>query len=883
VVICVILGVVGARSAGAATIRVSADGSGDHTTVQAAIDAASDGDRIEVGAGTYVEDVDLGGKSLAFVAVDGAAVTVLAPASAPSLVEIGAGSVSFSDFTVQGPGRAFDVSGGDLVLSGLVLEALGDASTDGGALRLSGGSLSLDACTLDANVGAYGGHVYVSGGDLSASETTFSGGVAGWGGALAVSGGTVALDAVTFTENGAGAHGGAVWTGPLSTVEVTKTTFRSNTSSLTTTYGHGGAVYVGSEAALTVTGSTFEGNGSPDWDTVYSFGGALYLDAMATGVITDSAISENLAYYGGGIFLSSWTELALEGGDMADNAAIYGGAVFASDADRLRMSDVRLAGNTSTYAGGALYASGLDDLRCTDCVLEDNLAVYSYGGAFYVYLSTRVGLVGGSIRENLAYYGGGALWLQGGEVGLAELDFVDNRSTWGDGGAVYAYAPTELALLGTVFEANRAYYTGGAVAADSGPLTVSDSQFSDNAAELRGGGALSFTARGAGALTIDASSFTGNEAGADGGAIAAAEVTGLTLADTTLDDNAAGAAGGALYTSGTGARQVVRARFTGNTAAYGGATYAEGPAAPDEWANLQITENEAEFGSAACFVQVSSAALWSSVVLANTSAAGGSVYAYDAALDVRNVVFAENDGDGAVHAGDGASPILAFNNFWENAGGDVGGALAAPDETNVFAEPGFVAWTPDGQENDRLVLWRSSALVDAGHPFWTDEDGSRSDIGLYSGPALALEDVDGDGVSSAWDCDDTDASVHPGAEEQWYDDLDQDCSGGSDWDRDADGSDAAPRGDDCDDADWSTRSCDTGGSPEPDSGADPIAPISPSPVDEGVCGCATNTSALLVFPLALLPALVRRRARIFINSRQGGILRQGDPTCASPP
>ncbi len=52
------------------------------------------------------------------------------------------------------------------------------------------------------------------------------------------------------------------------------------------------------------------------------------------------------------------------------------------------------------------------------------------------------------------------------------------------------------------------------------------------------------------------------------------------------------------------------------------------------------------------------------------------------------------------------------------------------------------------------------------------------------------------------DCDDSDAAINPGAQEIWYDDTDQDCSGGSDWDQDGDGHDfdGTTEGD-CDDTD----------------------------------------------------------------------------------
>ena len=65
-------------------------------------------------------------------------------------------------------------------------------------------------------------------------------------------------------------------------------------------------------------------------------------------------------------------------------------------------------------------------------------------------------------------------------------------------------------------------------------------------------------------------------------------------------------------------------------------------------------------------------------------------------------------------------------------------------------------------------------------------------------------DDDGDGYAASEDCDDSDGSVHPDAEETWYDGVDQPCDGGSDYDQDGDGYESLADtpdglGTDCDD------------------------------------------------------------------------------------
>ncbi len=73
-----------------------------------------------------------------------------------------------------------------------------------------------------------------------------------------------------------------------------------------------------------------------------------------------------------------------------------------------------------------------------------------------------------------------------------------------------------------------------------------------------------------------------------------------------------------------------------------------------------------------------------------------------------------------------------------------------------------------------------------------------------AGDSTVANDGDGDGYASADfggdDCDDSDPAIHPGADEVWYDGVDENCDGADDFDQDSDGHEAANYGgDDCDD------------------------------------------------------------------------------------
>ena len=108
----------------------------------------------------------------------------------------------------------------------------------------------------------------------------------------------------------------------------------------------------------------------------------------------------------------------------------------------------------------------------------------------------------------------------------------------------------------------------------------------------------------------------------------------------------------------------------------------------------------------------------------------------------------------------------------------------------------------DGTDCDDTEVTSYPGALDAWY------DGIDSDC---SGGSDFDQDGDGwaiDDLTSA-DCDDTDPNVYPGALDVWYDGIDSDCSGGSDFDQDGDGYDSfiEAGGPDCDDTDVNLYLC----------------------------------------------------------------------------
>ncbi len=111
-------------------------------------------------------------------------------------------------------------------------------------------------------------------------------------------------------------------------------------------------------------------------------------------------------------------------------------------------------------------------------------------------------------------------------------------------------------------------------------------------------------------------------------------------------------------------------------------------------------------------------------------------------------------------------------------------------------------------------------------------------------------DADGDGHTEGVDCNDADGQTYPGATEVWYDGVDQDCSGGSDFDQDGDGHDADDMGGlDCDDLDpafspdavevWYDgvdQNCDGGDDHDQDGDGDPTPVVGGLDCDDADAG-----------------------------------------------
>ncbi len=249
-------------------------------------------------------------------------------------------------------------------------------------------------------------------------------------------------------------------------------------------------------------------------------------------------------------------DLSVQGGDASE-----GGGVSGTDAE-LCVARVQFAANIAAD-GGAVGLLGTGVLEVEDSVFSANEARYA-GGAVYVG-TYAITIEDTEFSANYSRYEAGAVGIDSTSEGtLRRVVFDYNGAEYEAGALTYAgRGPAlELRLEGVTFTGNEAGYEGGALsmgAWDYPTVTAVGCVFEDNWAGYEGG-AVSLGSWGGDSFGALLSEFRGNSS-PSGGAI---ELGGwgapvLLIVASTLEDNTAAVSGGAIHAGG-------RATFTATIA-----------------------------------------------------------------------------------------------------------------------------------------------------------------------------------------------------------------------------------------------------------------------------------------------------------------------------
>ncbi len=529
---------------------------------------------------------------------------------------------SLSNYAIDGNDRyrLFTIEGGAVTIDSLTLR--NGNSHAGGAIYNDGDSvLTIKNSTVTNNsVTSLGGGIYNGQGlELTVNNSVFTYNSADKGGGI-YNNEVVDIVDSTFAHNTASSSGGAIHFEFLPGNEFTLPRLTVNNSHLNhnhATNGVGGAIY--SNARLDLTDSRFTANSALSGGGVYSEPHGWdeligeYIGGLSIGgctFTTNSARSAGGAIWAGGELTAS--PPSIEFTEIKDNSAQEGAGLYVHHLQEFDISITTIRNNDASVNGGGLYLRG-SIVTINDSTIRQNTAVEKGGGVFQSGGSLSLKLQ--SALNNNSATGtsgqGGGLYKDQGVFLIDDGGVTYNRAVIG--GGLFNNAGT-VTLKTAYFEGNGATNTGGAVF-NGGKLEVHDGEMYMNGADVAGGaimniaqaeihssrlvenstggiggGIASYSALtlthshvltnvanlGAGVGVygsgfVEQSTFLGNAADADGGAIAVFDSdSSVHLRFSTLLGNSAEKSGGGIYVYEDGNLRVANSGFYENTASHHG-------------------------------------------------------------------------------------------------------------------------------------------------------------------------------------------------------------------------------------------------------------------------------------------------------------------------
>jgi hypothetical protein len=289
-----------------------------------------------------------------------------------------------------------------------------------------------------------------------------------------------------------------------------------------------------SRGTLTLTGCTLSGNSA---EGSFGGGGIRHLGGALT--ITASTLSGNTASQGGGIMNGG--ALTVTASTFSGNAAQYGGGGI-DNGGTLTVSASTLSGNSAQSDGGGIvnFSGRVTVVASTlsGNTAHDGGGIWSYGFNPQPMLTVTASTLGG----NSAQSDGGGIYAGSGPVTVTASTVSDNAAE--QGGGLYNYE-SEVTVTASTLSGNWAQSDGAGIYAYDGGVTVSASTLSGDVAQASGGGIHNFSS----VVTVTASTLSGNSAQSDGGGIYNDFFGTLTVTGSTLSGNAAQGSGGGVYNS----------------------------------------------------------------------------------------------------------------------------------------------------------------------------------------------------------------------------------------------------------------------------------------------------------------------------------------------
>jgi parallel beta-helix repeat protein len=418
-----------------------------YTTVQAAVDAARDGDDVKVAGGTYtgvqgraappgypgpsvITQVVYISKT---VTIRGGYATDFAdppdPAANPTTLDAQSdGRVLFITGEISPTVEGLRITGGDADGLGGSVGGYGYPADDGGGLYIKTATATISNCQVFSNTAEAGGGLFFFNSAATISGNTVSSNASElWGGGglylshsdATLSGNTVTTNTViggVFVENGGGVY-----------LSGSDATLSENIISGNTASENGGGLYLDNSNA-TLSANTVTANSARR-------GGGLHLNNSG-GALSDNTVSSNSASEGGGVYLSG-SDATLAGNSIfSNNAGRSGGGLYLSDSDAPLVGNSVLSNTAEWGDGGGLYLSN-SAATLNGNLIRGNAATDpdAGGGGLYLLWNSDATLVNNLVVDNWANSHGSGVYIGTSSPRLLHTTLA--RNSGGDGSAVF--------------------------------------------------------------------------------------------------------------------------------------------------------------------------------------------------------------------------------------------------------------------------------------------------------------------------------------------------------------------------------------------------------------------------------------------------------------
>lgn len=519
--------------------------------LQSAIDAARDGDVIELADGTYPVSGLSGSPDFFFIADPAVHFTIRAASPGAAILD-GGGSLRILEYRVDTTGAE-----GWVTFQDLVFQNGRTSSFDAGAVTTRGGRSTFLNCVFRNNQGRPG---------------TTSGAAAG---AVMLTAESVAqFFDCTFDGNVSDNHGGAMLVGQGSTAYILNSVVVNNRNNLA---GHrpnglGGAIHAfnglaGTTTSLYVTNTRFDSNQGA------FAGGAI----MAKGNFADAGQpvpSPTVVVVANSTFVDN---IALNNPTVTPASPTEGGAIMVENNASASVFNSRFVGNSGGLGGALSSYRGV--LTVASSVFIDNTA---FGRA----QTTSAGQ-GGAIKSHSNDSCSSATNIRTGSLSVTDSFFEGNQAQWG--GAIFA-AGDQIRMFSTTPGCQMGGFATNRLPVVLDHVTISNCSVDDVIGDHAVGGGIygllvDLTLTDSMVLDSSASgtdpSDPASSSQGHGGGASIRTGSRLTVTDTTFAGNTADHEGGALHIFGSQIASFSGNTFVGNQVSPGGSrpeTLSEGAA-----------------------------------------------------------------------------------------------------------------------------------------------------------------------------------------------------------------------------------------------------------------------------------------------------------------